>query len=107
MYFIFSLFIISLFALTLFNSQKSFYTYESFIPESTYDVSTIPSDSNFQTNNTCITYNELIIYNYTAPYLQSQNWNKIIPENFCYSSLSYNITREDFFNIINKNLRIV
>jgi hypothetical protein len=87
------------------NSQKSFYSFIDYIPEATYEMYPIPIGAKFTTNNTCITYGELIEYNYSDPYLQWQNWNKVFPENFCYSMLTYNITREDFSDIINKNLR--
>ncbi len=73
---------------------------------SNYNMKPIPTNSKYQSNNTCVTFANLIEYNYTD---RPENWNNmanVFPENFCYSMLTYNISREDFFDIVNKNLRM-
>ena len=70
----------------------------------TYNLSAIPVGSTYSSNNTCVSYPDLISYNYTDLFPNWNNWLKVYPENFCYSMLTYNISREDFFNIVNKNL---
>jgi hypothetical protein len=69
-----------------------------------YNLMSIPTGSKFQSNNTCVSYPELIKYNYTEYFSKWANWKNVYPENFCYSMLTYNISRQDFFNIVNKNL---
>jgi hypothetical protein len=66
----------------------------------------IPNGVNYTSNNTCVTVSDLIKYNYSDYGGTVLNYNKVIPENYCYSMLSYNISREDFFNIVDKNLRM-
>jgi hypothetical protein len=81
------------------------YNWADHIPEKEYDV--MANQENFETNNTCITMSELVEYNYTGPWLEWENWNKVFPQNFCYSMLTYNISRNDFADIVNKNLRTI
>ena len=69
-------------------------------------VMPIPIGVNFTSNNTCVTYPELIANQVNDKNSQISNWNKVYPENFCYSLLTYNISREDFFNVVEKNLRM-
>jgi hypothetical protein len=69
-----------------------------------YNLMSIPLGSKFKSNNTCVSYPELVKYNYTDFFHNWANWKNVYPENFCYSMLTYNISRHDFFNIINKNL---
>lgn len=69
-----------------------------------YSLLPIPKSSNYKSNNTCVSYPDLIQYNYTDYFQNWANWIKVVPENFCYSMLTYNISREDFFDIVNKNL---
>lgn len=63
----------------------------------------IPSGSKYESNNTCVSFPELIAYNYTIPFTNFEYQGKIFPENFCFGALTYNISRNDFFNIIEKN----
>ena len=92
--------------INIINTQQSTYTYKNFVSGAIYDLSPIPSGSSYTSNNTCVTYSDLIAYNYTDLLQNFQIYNKVYPENYCYSLLTYNITREDFFDIVNKNLSI-
>jgi hypothetical protein len=87
---------------------------DSFIAASDYDfrnintsiplkLMEIPSGSLYTSNDTCVTYPELIQYNYTVAFTDFNYRGKIFPENFCFGALTYNISRNDFFNIIEKN----
>ncbi len=69
-----------------------------------YNLMEIPANSAFESNNTCVSYPELVSYNYTEFFPKWANWLNVYPENFCYSMLTYNISRQDFFDIVNKNL---
>ena len=84
--------------------QSSYYNYANFVPEATYDLSPIPSGVSYTSNNTCVTYSDLISYNYTDLLQNFKLYQKVFPENYCYGLLTYNISREDFFDIVNKNL---
>jgi hypothetical protein len=61
-------------------------------------------NSPYRGNNTCVTFPEFITHNYTDRDYNWDNKGKVYPENYCYGMLSYNISREDFSDIINKNL---
>lgn len=52
----------------------------------------------------CITYNTLIYYNYTD-IIQNYDGTKVFAENFCYHTLTYNITNSDFNNLLQLNLK--
>ncbi len=68
-----------------------------------YKLIEIPVGSTYNSTNTCVNYNDLINYNYSISYKEFVYRGKIFPENFCYGLLTYNISRNDFFNIIQKN----
>ena len=70
-----------------------------------YSLIPIPDNINYSSNNTCVTYPDLIEYNYTDLFENWANWMHVYPENFCYSMLTYNISRNDFYNIVEKNKR--
>ena len=63
----------------------------------------IPSGLDYSSNNTCVTFPDLIKYNYTVAFTNFEYKGKIFPENFCYGALTYNISRNDFFNMVEKN----
>jgi hypothetical protein len=87
------------------NSQVQNYDYYNINQNASYAVIDIPIGSNYYSNDSCVTYSDLVNYGYSDYW---GNWNnriKVFPENYCYGMLSYNITREDFFNITNKNRR--
>ena len=72
-----------------------------------YSLMPIPADVSYTSNNTCVTFPDLVQYNYTDYFTKWSNWLNVYPENYCYSMLTYNISREDFFDIVNKNLRMI
>jgi hypothetical protein len=84
------------------SNQPISYTFPNYNQDQKYTA--IPLTGIYYSNNTCVTFSELINYNYTD---YQANWNNklnVFPENYCYGMLSYNITRKDFSNIINKNI---
>ena len=55
-------------------------------------------------NNTlCATFDNLRYYNYSE-LLEYYDPRLVIPENYCYGILTYNITQDDFNNILALNL---
>ena len=87
------------------NQNKTVYDYDFYNINTSILLSLmeIPSESKYRSNNTCVTFPELITHNYTVAFTKFDYSGKIFPENFCYSALTYNISRNDFFNIIEKN----
>jgi hypothetical protein len=81
-------------------SDYDFYNINTSIP---LRLMEIPSGSNFSSNNTCVTFPELRMYNYTVVFTNFDYKGKVFPENFCYGALTYNISRNDFFNMVEKN----
>lgn len=81
-------------------SDYDFYNINTSIP---LRLMEIPSESDFKSNNTCVTFPELRQYNYTVVFTNFDYKGKIFPENFCYGALTYNISRDDFFNMVEKN----
>jgi hypothetical protein len=74
---------------------------DNYNEETKYYPMDLPGD-NYSSTYPCVTVNDLIAFHYTETYSNVDN-SQIYPENFCYGILNYNITREDFFNIMNKN----
>jgi hypothetical protein len=62
------------------------------------------NESLYNSSDPCVTFADLIAYHYTDRPSTMDTQTYVFPENFCYSILTYNITREDFSNIIQKNL---
>ena len=52
----------------------------------------------------CVTVFDLIAFHYTANLADIAPTGNVFPENFCYGMINYNITREDFRDIIQKNV---
>ncbi len=82
------------------------YSLQTYKSGDTYKMKPTPLGVNYESQNACVTFDDLIEYNYTARFENIVNYENVYPENFCYSMLRYNISRDDFFNIINKNLRM-
>lgn len=86
------------------NKTPVWYNYNNYSQSDIFYRMPIPTGSNYTSNNTCVNYTDLVSYNYTDYF---EFWNlpqNVYPENFCYGMVTYNISREDFFNMINKNL---
>lgn len=76
----------------------------------TQKYSKLPTDpsSVYNSTNTCVTYGDLqnpAYGRYTDYFSNLNQWLMVFPENYCYGMLRYNISREDYANIVNKNLR--
>lgn len=79
------------------------YNFDDFDPKAKYT----PMEYNtslYNSSSPCVTFADLIAYHYTDRPATMDTQTNVFPENFCYSILTYNITREDFSNIIEKNL---
>ena len=79
------------------------YNFDNFDPKAKYT----PMEYNtslYNSSSPCVTFADLIAYHYTDRPATMDTQTYVFPENFCYSILTYNITREDFSNIIEKNL---
>lgn len=86
------------------NNSIVYYSYNTMDQTALYTPMNISTNSTYQSNNTCVTVSDLIQYNNSDKFENWVNFVKITPENFCYGQLSYNISREDFADIVNKNL---
>lgn len=99
-YILFPFFI--LLSLLNFTAEKK-YSYSDFDQKELYTPKNITTKK-YNSSNPCVTFDDLVAYHYTDNLQNADNSANVTPENFCYSLLTYNITREDFFDIINKNL---
>ena len=68
-----------------------------------YEVDWTLNTTKFMSNDACVTVQDLIAFHYTDGLNDMDVSSNVSPDNFCYGILQYNITREDFFNIIEKN----
>jgi len=87
------------------NDNKNIYDYDFYNINYTYQLKLmdIPAGSTYKSNNTCVNFADIKNYNYSIDFNTYSYQGKIFPENFCYGLLTYNISRQDFFNIIEKN----
>ena len=79
-----------------------YYDYATFNSSTVYTPMKLPSNK-YNSSSPCVTMFDLIAFHYTDSVANQDNANNVTPDNFCYGILDYNITREDFFNIIQKN----
>ena len=100
-YILFPFFI--LLSLLNFTAEKK-YSYSDFDQKELYTPMNITTKK-YNSSNPCVTFDDLVAYHYTDNLQNANNSANVTPENFCYSLLTYNITREDFFDIINKTSR--
>lgn len=62
-------------------------------------------NTNYAYNNTlCVTFSNLRYANYSQ-FVETYDSSLVIPENYCYGALTYNITKEAYDNIIDYNLQ--
>lgn len=80
-----------------------FYNYADFKTETVYTPRKI-NTTKYNSSDPCVTMADLIAFHYTDSVANQANADNVSPENFCYGILDYNITRIDFFNIIQKNI---
>lgn len=81
------------------------YNFFNFVQKVKYLLQPIPQNSLYKSNNTCVTFPDQIKFNYTVDFYTYEYRGKIFPQNFCYGLLTYNISRNDFSDIVNKNVR--
>ena len=79
------------------------YFYNNF--SESIDYTPIPlNKSLFNSSAPCVTVFDLIAFHYTEKLEDISPNGNVFPENFCYGMINYNITREDFRDIIEKNV---
>jgi hypothetical protein len=86
------------------NNNINDYNFNNLNQTIKYNLLPLSIKSNYQSNNTCVTYQDQIKYNYSLDFYKYDYHGKIFPENFCYGLLTYNISRNDFNDIIRKNM---
>ena len=95
--------LISFFNIIIFISSQKNYNYADFDEKT--DYSPIPINlSLYNSSGVCVTVFDLIAFHYTAKLEDISPTGNVFPENFCYGMINYNITREDFRDIIDKNV---
>ena len=95
--------VIILFALFLYFVSGERYNYLTFNEKTNY--SPIPlNEKLYNGSGVCVTVFDLIAFHYTAKLEDISPTGNVFPENFCYGMINYNITREDFRDIIDKNV---
>jgi hypothetical protein len=82
--------------------ELKYYEFKTFDTESEYIVPTI-NTTKYNSSDSCVTMQDLIAFHFTETVSHQNNEEYVTPENFCYGIIDYNITRTDFFNIIQKN----
>lgn len=85
-------------------NAQVYYNYHNYTQDFKYNLTPLPFASEYTSSSTCVPLRDVIYHNYTDIKNNRAPYNNVFPENFCYSYITYNITREDFFDIINKNL---
>ena len=94
---------IVLFIIIPFILSKDYYFYENL--SETINYSPIEfNKSLYNSSGVCVTVFDLIAFHYTEKLEDISPQGNVFPENFCYGMINYNITREDFRDIIKKNV---
>ncbi len=95
--------IILLYFLVFFVTSVERYNYLTFDESTNYTPIEI-NRSLYNGSGICVTVYDLIAFHYTAKLEDISPTENVFPENFCYGMINYNITREDFRDIIQKNV---
>ena len=83
--------------------KSASYNYDTFDEKT--DYTPIPLNTSlYNGSGICVTVFDLIAFHYTAKLEDISPTGNVFPENFCYGMINYNITREDFRDIIDKNV---
>mgnify|MGYP002626675958 FL=1 len=83
--------------------KSASYNYDTFDEKT--DYTPIPLNTSlYNGSGICVTVFDLIAFHYTAKLEDISPTGNVFPENFCYGMINYNITREDFKDIIKKNV---
>ena len=95
--------IIIFFSLLILIFSENYYNFSNFDEKT--DYTPIPINTNlYNSSEVCVTVNDLIAFHYTEKLEDISPTGNVFPENFCYGMINYNITREDFRDIIQKNV---
>ena len=91
------------FSLLILIFSENYYNFNDFGEKT--DYTPIPINTNlYNSSEVCVTVNDLIAFRYTEKLEDISPTGNVFPENFCYGMINYNITREDFRDIIQKNV---
>jgi len=91
------------FSLLIIISSQNYYNYSNFDEKTDYTPIEI-NKTLYNSSDVCVTVFDLIAFHYTAKLEDISPTGNVFPENFCYGMINYNITREDFRDIIKKNV---
>ena len=91
------------FLLIIFISSKNYYSYSNLSESINYSPIEL-NESYYSSKAVCVTVFDLIAFHYTEKLEDISPRGNVFPENFCYGMINYNITREDFRDIIKKNV---
>ena len=94
---------LSFFTINVVSQEVKRYNYSNYDEKTKYT----PIDYNtslYNSSASCVTVFDLIAFHYTANLADIAPTGNVFPETFCYGMINYNITREDFKNIISKNV---
>ena len=97
---IFKIILLSLFIIYI---KSASYNYADFDEKTDYTPISL-NTSLYNGSGICVTVFDLIAFHYTAKLEDISPTGNVFPENFCYGMINYNITREDFRDIIDKNV---
>ena len=103
-----TLFLLIMFSLITFiisadDSNVKRYNYSDYNEKTKYTPITYNA-SLYNSSDPCVTVFDLIAFHYTANLEDISPTGNVFPETFCYGMTNYNITREDFRDIIKKNV---
>ena len=83
--------------------SKDYYFYENLSETINYSPIKL-NQSLYNSSAVCVTVFDLIAFHYTEKLEDISPKGNVFTENFCYGMINYNITREDFRDIIKKNI---
>ena len=83
--------------------SKNYYYYTNLSESINYSPIEL-NKSLYNSSAVCVTVFDLIAFHYTEKLDDISPTGNVFPENFCYGMINYNITREDFRDIIQKNV---
>ena len=94
---------LSFFIAVVYMDPMNRYDYNTFDEKTDYTPIELNA-SKYNGSGTCVSIHDLIAFHYTAKLEDISPTGNVFPENFCYGMINYNITREDFRDIIDKNI---
>ena len=95
--------VILLIILLSFIYSKDYYFYKNLSESINYSPINL-NKTYYNSSTVCVTVFDLIAFHYTEKLEDISPNGNVFPENFCYGMMNYNITREDFRDIIEKNV---